>query len=155
MALRSQTRRPAAYHPASDPRSVGSSLVSIMTSNGMNSALTIRRNYLQSPYFFMCCNLCDADLNRSGQLAAALQGDESETSAQSALAGTLVSSLHRLKDIDNSGTTLASISSARHILICRQMAASLFSRIFLSGLRENSAYASVSLKCSSESTCLV
>ena len=62
-----------------------------------------RRNYLQSPYFFMCCNLTDADLNRPGQLAAAHQGDDMHGASQSALAGTLVSSLHRLKDIDNTG----------------------------------------------------
>lgn len=61
------------------------------------------RNYLQSPYFFMCCNLCDANLERPGQLAAARQGEDLETVSQSALAGTLVSSLHRLKDIDNTG----------------------------------------------------
>ena len=62
------------------------------------------RNYLQSPYFFMCCNLCDANLDRPGQLAAAQQGDDVDTATQSALAGTLVSSLHRLKDVDNTGT---------------------------------------------------
>ena len=62
------------------------------------------RNYLQSPYFFMCCALCDANLDRPGQLAAALQGDDVNTATQSALAGTLVSSLHRLKDVDNTGT---------------------------------------------------
>ena len=61
------------------------------------------RNYLQSPYFFMCCNLCDANLERPGQLAAAHQGEDLETASQSALAGTLVSSLHRLKDVDNTG----------------------------------------------------
>lgn len=51
----------------------------------------------------MCCNLCDANLDRSGQLAAAHQGDDLDTATQSALAGTLVSSLHRLKDVDNTG----------------------------------------------------
>ena len=50
------------------------------------------RNYLQSPYFFMCCNLWDAVEERAAQ-----------TDSQSVLAGTLVSSLHRLKDIDNQG----------------------------------------------------
>ncbi|KAF6221433.1 hypothetical protein HO133_002289 [Letharia lupina] len=59
------------------------------------------QNYLQSPYFFMCCNLCDANLDRPGQLAAAHQGEDIDTATQSALAGTLVSSLHRLKDVDN------------------------------------------------------
>ncbi|KAL9609143.1 MAG: hypothetical protein Q9167_006071 [Letrouitia subvulpina] len=49
------------------------------------------QNYLQSPYFFMCCNLCDTDGDQPNQL-----------NSQSALAGTLVSSLHRLKDVDNS-----------------------------------------------------
>ena len=51
----------------------------------------------------MCCNLCDANLERKGQLAAAHQGEDLHTATQSALAGTLVSSLHRLKDIDNTG----------------------------------------------------
>ncbi|KAL8827907.1 MAG: hypothetical protein Q9170_006827 [Blastenia crenularia] len=48
------------------------------------------RNYLQSPYLFMCVNLCHADLNKQPQLVPA-----------EVLSGTLVSSLHRLKDIDN------------------------------------------------------
>lgn len=52
----------------------------------------------------MCCALCDANLERPGQLAAALQGDDVDTATQSALVGTLVSSLHRLKDVDNTGT---------------------------------------------------
>ena len=51
----------------------------------------------------MCCNLCDAHGNGDGQLAAAHQGDDIDTATQSALAGTLVSSLHRLKDVDNTG----------------------------------------------------
>ena len=51
----------------------------------------------------MACNLSDADLSRPGQLAAAFQGEDIGSASQSALAGTLVSSLHRLKDIDNSG----------------------------------------------------
>lgn len=63
------------------------------------------RNYLQSPYFFMVCNLCDADLSRPGQLAAAPLGENKDKQSESSLAGTLVSSLHRLKDVDNSGTS--------------------------------------------------
>ena len=51
----------------------------------------------------MVVNLQDSDLNRPGQLAAAHQGDDLNTATQSALAGTLVSSLHRLKDVDNTG----------------------------------------------------
>ena len=51
------------------------------------------RNYLQSPYYFMCTNLYPAN-----------EKDTSTTpSYNQALAGTLVSSLHRLKDIDNTG----------------------------------------------------
>lgn len=50
------------------------------------------RNYLQSPYLFMCANLCNADSDHETQLVS-----------QSVLSGTLVSSLHRLKDTDNSG----------------------------------------------------
>ncbi|KAL6717558.1 hypothetical protein ACLMJK_005473 [Lecanora helva] len=61
------------------------------------------QNYLQSPYFFMVVNLQDANSDRSEQLAAAHQGEDIDTSSQSALAGTLVSSLHRLKDVDNTG----------------------------------------------------
>ena len=56
------------------------------------AALRFDRNYLQSPYFFMCCNLWDATEDRH------IQQDSTAV-----LAGTLVSSLHRLKDIDNTG----------------------------------------------------
>lgn len=50
------------------------------------------RHYLQSPYYFMCCSLYDASEDRPVPVAPS-----------TALAGTLVSSLHRLKDVDNSG----------------------------------------------------
>lgn len=53
------------------------------------------RNYLQSPYYFMCCNLCDVVHDPPAQYAS-----------QSTLAGSLVSSLHRLKDVDNTGIML-------------------------------------------------
>lgn len=46
----------------------------------------------------MCCNLCDANIDRPGQL-----GEDIFHASQSALAGTVVSSLHRLKDTNNSG----------------------------------------------------
>ena len=52
------------------------------------------RNYLQSPYYFMCANL----------LSLPADGPPQPVS-QTALAGTLVSSLHRLKDVDNLGTS--------------------------------------------------
>lgn len=45
----------------------------------------------------MCANLCEADPAITEPLAA-----------QGVLAGTLVSSLHRLKDLDNSGRYLVS-----------------------------------------------
>ncbi|KMU88941.1 hypothetical protein CIHG_06742 [Coccidioides immitis H538.4] len=48
-------------------------------------------NYLQSPYYFMCCGLHHPTEDRPAPVPAS-----------TALAGTLVSSLHRLKDIDNS-----------------------------------------------------
>ena len=67
----------------------------------------------------MCCNLCDANLDRPGQLAAAHQGDDLDTATQSALAGTLVSSLHRLKDVDNTGMSSCNIicyTSTQNIL---------------------------------------
>ncbi|KAG0200148.1 hypothetical protein BGX28_006700 [Mortierella sp. GBA30] len=50
------------------------------------------KDYLQSPYLFMCCNLVHAD-DPSGEIVAP---------AHRALAGTVVSSLNRLKDVDNS-----------------------------------------------------
>ena len=56
--------------------------------NGAHSV----RNYLQSPYYFMVCNLWDPVDSRTAQ-----------TGSQTVLAGTLVSSLHRLKDVDNTG----------------------------------------------------
>ncbi|KAH8149502.1 uncharacterized protein LAJ45_06582 [Morchella importuna] len=49
------------------------------------------QNYLQSPYYFMCTNLYSS-----------VHDSPSPIPPHQALAGTLVSSLHRLKDIDNS-----------------------------------------------------
>lgn len=84
----------------------------------------------------MVCNLCDADLGRPGQLAAAPLGDSKDKQSESALAGTLVSSLHRLKDIDNSGVFDIRHHLAEGLLTTPQMAASLFSPIFLSRSKE-------------------
>ncbi|KAG0009602.1 hypothetical protein BGZ80_002230 [Entomortierella chlamydospora] len=50
------------------------------------------KDYLQSPYLFMCCNIVHAD-DPHGEIVAP---------AHRALAGTVVSSLNRLKDVDNS-----------------------------------------------------
>ncbi|KAF9199521.1 hypothetical protein BGZ49_010337 [Haplosporangium sp. Z 27] len=50
------------------------------------------KDYLQSPYLFMCCNLVHEN-DPSGEIVAP---------AHRALAGTVVSSLNRLKDVDNS-----------------------------------------------------
>ncbi|KAG0378047.1 hypothetical protein BGX24_004873 [Mortierella sp. AD032] len=50
------------------------------------------KDYLQSPYLFMCCNLVHAN-EPEGEIVAP---------AHRALAGTVVSSLNRLKDVDNS-----------------------------------------------------
>ncbi|BDD58329.1 hypothetical protein MPDQ_000415 [Monascus purpureus] len=50
----------------------------------------LAQHYLQSPYFFMCCSLYDPTEDRPVPVAPS-----------TALAGTLVSSLHRLKDVDN------------------------------------------------------
>ena len=66
----------------------------------------ISRNYLQSPYYFMCCSLVDADLNRPGQLGAGQLGEDPDVASQPALTGVLVSSLHRLKDTNNLGESL-------------------------------------------------
>ncbi|OLL26600.1 hypothetical protein NEOLI_004285, partial [Neolecta irregularis DAH-3] len=49
------------------------------------------QNYLQSPYFFMCANLVNAE-----------DGTPHPVPSCQSLAGTIVSSLHRLKDVDNS-----------------------------------------------------
>ncbi|PLB38263.1 protein vosA [Aspergillus candidus] len=50
----------------------------------------LAQHYLQSPYYFMCCSLYDSS-------------DDSPVpvSPSTTLTGTLVSSLHRLKDVDN------------------------------------------------------
>ncbi|KAJ6259780.1 hypothetical protein Dda_5421 [Drechslerella dactyloides] len=53
-----------------------------------------QQNYLQSPYYFMCTNLYPASETPKESSGAS-------SSYNQALAGTLVSSLHRLKDIDN------------------------------------------------------
>ncbi|KAJ5662777.1 Velvet factor [Penicillium macrosclerotiorum] len=50
----------------------------------------LAQHYLQSPYYFMCCSLYDAAEERPVPVAPS-----------TALAGTLVSSLHRLKDVNN------------------------------------------------------
>ncbi|KAF9110639.1 hypothetical protein BGX27_006060 [Mortierella sp. AM989] len=50
------------------------------------------KDYLQSPYLFMCCNIVHAN-DPNGEIVAP---------AHRALAGTVVSSLNRLKDVDNS-----------------------------------------------------
>jgi hypothetical protein len=51
----------------------------------------LAQHYLQSPYYFLCCSLYDPTDERPVPVAPS-----------TALAGTLVSSLHRLKDVDNS-----------------------------------------------------
>ncbi|EWC44790.1 hypothetical protein DRE_06428 [Drechslerella stenobrocha 248] len=56
-----------------------------------------QQNYLQSPYYFMCTNLYPASETPKDTGGAS-------SSYNQALAGTLVSSLHRLKDIDNTGS---------------------------------------------------
>ena len=47
------------------------------------------RNFLQSPYYMCICTLWDAE--------------EDKPASDPTLVGTLVSSLHRLKDTDNTG----------------------------------------------------
>ncbi|KAL3479880.1 velvet factor-domain-containing protein [Aspergillus californicus] len=53
-------------------------------------ATYLAQHYLQSPYFLMCCSLYDAQ-----------EDVPAPVSPSTALTGTLVSSLHRLKDVDN------------------------------------------------------
>ena len=67
------------------------------------------RNYLQSPYYFMCCSLVDQDLQRPGHIAAANLGEDINTASETALLGVLVSSLHRLKDTNNTGDSLSAV----------------------------------------------
>lgn len=97
----------------------------------------------------MVVNLQDADLTRPGQLAAAHQGEALDTATQSALAGTLVSSLHRLKDVDNTGENLNAPQIAA-LLNPFQTAASLCFQISPLRSRVISDFGSVSSRCSSK-----
>lgn len=65
--------------------------------------LTSNRNYLQSPYFFMCCSLVDAETNQTPRLRSSSPGDDETSALEPLLQGILVSSLHRLKDANNTG----------------------------------------------------
>ena len=60
----------------------------------------------------MVVNLQDVDSTRPAQQGLVQQEQSQDTEAQSALVGTLVSSLHRLKDVDNTGGYV--LSSSRH-----------------------------------------
>lgn len=53
----------------------------------------------------MCANLCNADPENPTQLAS-----------QSVLSGTLVSSLHRLKDVDNAGGYPSALSPCAYLI---------------------------------------
>jgi hypothetical protein len=66
------------------------------------NALIARSNYLQSPHLFICVDLCHA-----GDSGTSVPGPINN---RDALAGTSVSSLYRLKDIDNSGTRIITMS---------------------------------------------
>ncbi|KAL9098943.1 MAG: hypothetical protein Q9163_005488 [Psora crenata] len=100
LTVRQQPERAKAFHGAKekdrkpiDPPPI----VQLQISDPQDPA----QNYLQSPYFFMCCSLVDADLSRTGQLSAGHLGEDPDTASESALLGVLVSSLHRLKDTNN------------------------------------------------------
>jgi Velvet factor len=54
--------------------------------------LIVPRNFLSSPYYFMCVTLHDT-----------CKAETSNYSRNTDLAGTLVSSLHRVKDTENNG----------------------------------------------------
>ncbi|OBT96375.1 hypothetical protein VE01_05624 [Pseudogymnoascus verrucosus] len=58
----------------------------------ISEAVDPSQNFLQSPYYFISTSLVDDDENKS---------PEDREEVKNALAGTLVSSLHRLKDSDN------------------------------------------------------
>lgn len=53
----------------------------------------MRRQFLQSPYLFMQCSLVPADT----------QYPDPNVADEKGLCGSMVSSLHKLKDIDNKG----------------------------------------------------
>ena len=64
----------------------------------------LHRNYLQSPYFFMCCNLWHPEEDKQ----AVVEQTESSGSQMAPLAGNVASCLHRLKDTNNTGTSCPS-----------------------------------------------
>ena len=51
----------------------------------------------------MCCSLIDANPEKPSQLTAGNLGEEPDSESDPALSGVLVSSLHRLKDTNNTG----------------------------------------------------
>lgn len=88
---RSQTCRPTANYPAQDQPSIGprSELSTKYETLCLAESTLANLPFLSGPYFFMSCSLVgENDGIPQGTLGAAL-------------AGTLVSSLHRLKDSDN------------------------------------------------------
>lgn len=101
---RPQTRRSSANHPVADKRCHRSVSVRLYTLYNLPWAVLgwLRlSNYLQSPYYFMCCNLSDLHQDPRSPIG----NPQLSNSQQQVLAGTLVSSLHRLKDIDNTGAS--------------------------------------------------
>ena len=97
----------------------------------------------------MVANLQEVNLSRPEQFVPVVQGEDLDNATHSALAGSLVSSLHRLKDIDNTGE---SIKRSRELTISLtfpllKMEVSLCFQIFLSGLRVNSGSGSVFSRC--------
>lgn len=100
--IRPQTRRSSANHPVADKRCHRSGSVRLYILYQLPWAVLgwLRlSNYLQSPYYFMCCNLSDLNQDPRNPIG----NPQLSNSQQQVLAGTLVSSLHRLKDVDNTG----------------------------------------------------
>jgi len=88
---RSQTNRSSSHCAAESARGQGSYTVSKPLRRGTSHAKLLQSQFLQSPYLFMMCHLEPDDSSIS------------EQEAKEALTGSISSSLHRLKDVDNQG----------------------------------------------------
>jgi len=61
-------------------------------------------SFLHNPYYFCCCSLYEATRDQPKQADTSATGP--------VLSGSIVSSLHRLKDLDNSGMSVKSYAEA-------------------------------------------
>ena len=97
----------------------------------------------------MCCTLVGRDFNENGHGFAGRLGNDQEMAdfaTEQALSGCLVSSLHRLKDFNNTGNCDIMIRRSGVTDITNQMQDSLCFLMCALGLRANFASASASLR---------